>query len=131
MPQHEAFLNPKLSLDIQDRYIARSTVLHALPAQPHHFHSTFLSIGSGVQPCRSLITAESIREEHHVGMDLEDEHVDSTMATELLEACRIQRRCSARSAAYCGPVAYYSSPYLFRGPCLTFPTMNTDTPLSR
>lgn len=88
MPQHEAFLNPKLSLDIQDRYIARSTVLHALPAQPHHFHSTFLSIGSGVQPYRSLITAESIREEHHVGMDLEDEHVDSTMATELLEACR-------------------------------------------
>ena len=111
MPQHDAFLHPKLSLDTQDRYIARSSILRALTSQLPHFHGTFLDIGCGVQPYRPLITAGPSRVERYLGMDLEgnptsgylrvrpdlfwdglhmpleDASVDSAMATEVLEHC--------------------------------------------
>jgi SAM-dependent methyltransferase len=111
MAQHDAFLHPKLTRDTQDRYFVRSSILRALTSQLPHFQGTFLDIGCGVQPYRSLITAAPSRVEHYLGMDLEgnptagylkvqperfwnglhipmeDASVDSAMATEVLEHC--------------------------------------------
>ncbi len=111
MVDHNAFLDPQLTRKTQDLFIVRKSILHALTSQLPHFHGTFLDIGCGVQPYRSLITAAPSRVERYVGMDfdanpvagyqqvrpdlfwnglhipLEDGSVDSTMATEVLEHC--------------------------------------------
>lgn len=111
MADHDAFLNLQLTRKTQDLYIVRSSILRALTSQLSHFHGTFLDIGCGVQPYRSLITAAPSRVDRYVGMDfdanpmagylqvrpdlawdglyipLEDASVDSTMATEVLEHC--------------------------------------------
>ena len=107
----DAFLAPKLTLYQQDRFNARSSILLALTSQLPHFHGTFLDIGCGSQPYRSLITAPHSSVEQYIGMDLEgnplsgyhqlrpdifwnglhilmeDASVDSAMATEVLEHC--------------------------------------------
>jgi len=111
MVDNDAFLAPKLTLYQQDRFTPRSGILRALNSQLPHFHGTFLDIGCGSQPYRSLITAPPARVEQYVGMDLEgnpvsgylhvrpdlfwnglhipleDASVDSAMATEVLEHC--------------------------------------------
>ncbi len=111
MPQPDAFLDMPLSRDSQDLYIVRTSIYNALVSQLPNFHGTFLDVGCGVQPYRSLITSAPSCVEHYVGMDLqgnptatylkvkpdlfwdgsviplEANSVDSCMATEVLEHC--------------------------------------------
>jgi SAM-dependent methyltransferase len=105
------FLDLPLNADTQDLYLVRTSIRQALRSQLDRFHGTFLDIGCGVQPYRSMITAPPSRVERYVGMDLENNAVkgytqvapdilwngrtipleagtvDSAMATEVLEHC--------------------------------------------
>ncbi len=107
----DPFLKPVLQVDTQDRYLVRSSILAALKAQVHRFHGTFLDVGCGIQPYRSLITSAPGKVQRYIGMDLADNmvsgyravppdlqwngvqiplpdaSVDSAMATEVLEHC--------------------------------------------
>lgn len=111
MATYNSFLNMPLTGDSQALYTVRTSILRAISGQLSNFHGTFLDIGCGVQPYRSLITAAPTRVERYVGMDLkgnpvssymkvqpdlfwdgssipmEAASVDSAMATEVLEHC--------------------------------------------
>lgn len=111
MAAHDPYLDLPLTRDTQDLYITRTNIRQALRAHLPHFHGTFLDIGCGHQPYRSLITAPPARVARYIGMDLgsvglstyartapdlewdgrtiplADTSVDSAMATEVLEHC--------------------------------------------
>ncbi len=111
MDRNAAFLDLPLGRDTQDLYLVRTSIRQALRSQLPRFHGTFLDVGCGVQPYRSLIMAAPARVERYVGMDLAhngvkgyravepdvlwdgrtiplpDASVDSAMATEVLEHC--------------------------------------------
>jgi SAM-dependent methyltransferase len=107
----DPYLNLPLTADTQDLYLVRTSIRQALRSQLPNFRGTFLDIGCGIQPYRSLITAAPARVEKYVGMDLQGNavegylkvrpdvfwdglhmpldtaSVDSAMATEVLEHC--------------------------------------------
>jgi SAM-dependent methyltransferase len=111
MSAPDPFLELPLNRDTQDLYGVRTAIRQALRTQLPRFHGTFLDIGCGVQPYRSLITAPPARVQKYLGMDLEhnavqgyrqvvpelfwdgrsiplpDASVDCGMATEVLEHC--------------------------------------------
>lgn len=110
MASLDPFLKPALTRGTQDRYLVRSAILAALKGQLNCFSGTFLDVGCGIQPYRSVIMGAG-KVQRYIGMDLADnmvsgyravppdlqwngaviplEHdsVDSAMATEVLEHC--------------------------------------------
>jgi SAM-dependent methyltransferase len=102
----DPFLAPEPSLDRLHDYRLRSDILRALKAQLHNFSGTFLDVGCGRMPYKSLIIARPSRVERYIGADLEGyprgnpdlkfngselplatASIDSAMATEVLEHC--------------------------------------------
>lgn len=107
----DPYLSLPLNADTQDLYLVRTSIRQALRSQLPRFRGTFLDIGCGVQPYRSLITAAPAQVQRYIGMDLQgnpvsayanvqpdlfwdgvhipmdNASVDSAMATEVLEHC--------------------------------------------
>lgn len=106
MPTHHDFLNPQCRPAVLRTYVVRSALLRALREALPRFHGVFLDVGSGFTPYKPLLTAPPSRVEKYIGLDLvgniyqkpdvewdgrtipmEDNSVDSAMATEVFEHC--------------------------------------------
>ncbi|MBP7408375.1 MAG: class I SAM-dependent methyltransferase [Flavobacteriales bacterium] len=109
--QRKQFIGMPFTTDTQDLYHVRTSIQTALTNVLPKLQGTFLDVGCGIQPYRSLIMAPPSRVEHYVGMDfkvgddakyqaakpdifwdgvtipLADASVDCAMATEVLEHC--------------------------------------------
>ncbi len=101
------FLNIKLNAETIDVYMPRTAILGAVKKSLHIFKGTLLDVGCGQMPYREIILQENISVQKYIGLDLassaihntsiadlhwdaktiplENESVDSAMATEVLE----------------------------------------------
>jgi len=103
---YDAFLAPKAVLDRLHDYRLRGDILRFITEQLHNFSGTFLDVGCGRMPYKSLILSPPSQVKRYVGADVEgnphgqpdliidgqhiplaDASVDSAMATEVLEHC--------------------------------------------
>jgi SAM-dependent methyltransferase len=103
---YDAFLAPKATLDRLHDYRLRRDILRSITDQLPNFFGTFLDVGCGRMPYKSLILSPPSQVKRYVGADvegnphghpdlifdgqhipLEDASVDSAMATEVLEHC--------------------------------------------
>lgn len=129
------FLNPELSIGNLDRHYIRTAILSALKSALPHFHGTFLDIGCGVMPYRSILTAPPSKIEKYLGMDIESEiyraevdirwngehiplendSIDSAMATEVLEHCPnpVQVLREVKRVLRPGGVFFFTVPFLW------------------
>ncbi len=106
MSDTDPFLNPQPAPDRLFDYRIRRDIRDALLAQLPLFHGTLLDVGCGRMPYRPLVTNPPSRVERYVGLDVEgsidarrditfdgrnipldDNSVDTAMATEVLEHC--------------------------------------------
>lgn len=105
MHNSDNFLNPKCSARTLDFFGDRRHLLDALSKQLGNFYGTFLDIGCGGMPYKSIVLALPSRVEKYVGLDLDngygtpdiiwdgkkiplaDSSVDCAMATEVFEHC--------------------------------------------
>ena len=102
----DSFLAPEPLLDRLHDYRLRADILRALKAELHNFYGSFLDVGCGRMPYRSLILERPSRVERYIGADLggsahgnpdlrfdgrelplKSASIDSAMATEVLEHC--------------------------------------------
>lgn len=103
------FTDPGLTLDTQDLYPVRSSILKAVNGVKPRFHGSLLDIGCGVMPYRELLLQQPSGISRYIGMDLggqgiykqvppdlewdgrtaplPDASVDHAMAIEVLEHC--------------------------------------------
>jgi SAM-dependent methyltransferase len=101
------FLNIKLNSETIDVFMPRTAILDALKKSLHIFNGTLLDVGCGQMPYREIILKENSLVQKYIGLDLasssihntdiadlhwdaktiplENECVDSAMATEVLE----------------------------------------------
>jgi SAM-dependent methyltransferase len=106
MSEYHEFLNPTCKIRTLSICVIRGAILRALRANLGCFHGTVLDIGCGHMPYKPLLLAPPARGEKYIGMDLgldlfakpdllwdgrhiplEDNSVDSALATEVLEHC--------------------------------------------
>jgi SAM-dependent methyltransferase len=102
----DPFLSPEPSLDRLHDYQLRGDILRALKAELPNFFGTFLDVGCGRMPYKSLIMRQPSRVERYIGADVEGSpyekpdlifdgreiplescSIDCAMATEVLEHC--------------------------------------------
>lgn len=96
-----------LSPNTMDIYLAEQRIISALTENLPLFSGVFLDVGCGFKPYKRMLTGEGSRIEHYIGLDIEtethqgdldlrwdgrtipldDDSVDSAMATEVLEHC--------------------------------------------
>ena len=102
------FVNPALSIDNMDIYVARTAILKALKENIKYFKGHLLDVGCGQMPYRELIMEEAVLLDKYTGLDLEkssiysykvdlvwngksiplgDSSVDTVMLTEVMEHC--------------------------------------------
>ena len=106
MSNDPLFLNPQPSPDRLFDYRLRRDIRDALTEQLPNFGGTLLDVGCGRMPYQSLLTSSPSRVERYVGLDiegslhgpnglvfdgrtipLENQSVDTALATEVLEHC--------------------------------------------
>jgi SAM-dependent methyltransferase len=102
----DVFLAPKAVLDRLHDYRLRGDILRSITEQLHNLSGTFLDVGCGRMPYKSLILSPPSQVKKYVGADIEsnphgrpdlifdglriplgDASVDCAMATEVLEHC--------------------------------------------
>jgi SAM-dependent methyltransferase len=103
---HHDFLNPLCLPTTLDLYVVRRSILNALRSELPNLTGTVLDIGCGYMPYRSLVLTAPSRADNYIGLDLknnsylkpdlewdgatiplDDNAVESALATELFEHC--------------------------------------------
>ncbi|MFP4157541.1 MAG: glycosyltransferase [Opitutales bacterium] len=102
-----AFTAPSLHPNNADLYWRRQSILNAIRSAAPLLSGTFLDVGCGIMPYKKMLTGAGSRIERYIGLDietetdpaevdlrwdgrtipLEDDSIDSAMATEVLEHC--------------------------------------------
>lgn len=102
-----AFTAPAMSPNNADLYWQRQSILEAIHSTKPLFNGVFLDVGCGIMPYKTILTDQGSRIERYIGLDIEtetyqadvdlrwdghtipmeDDSVDSAMATEVLEHC--------------------------------------------
>lgn len=130
----DPFLAPEPLLDCLHDYRLRADILRALKTELPNFFGTFLDVGCGRMPYKSLIINGPSRVEQYIGADvegslhgtpdlifdgrelpLESSSIDSAMATEVLEHCAEPGRILAEINRVLKPGGFffYTVPFLW------------------
>lgn len=136
---HHDFLNPLLSVQTLDIYLMRQSILKALEQQLSNFEGTILDVGSGDMPYKSLLLMPPSRAKKYIALDinngtyqkpdmlwdgmimpLEDNSVESTLATEVLEHCPEPERLlqEVRRVLKPGGFFFFTVPFLWPLHCV-------------
>lgn len=100
------FLNPTITLNNLDSYIARKSILNSINLVIPEFSGTVLDVGCGYMPYKPIIQSSKTKVEKYIGLDLEeniyqkpdltwdgtripldDGSIDCVTATEVFEHC--------------------------------------------
>ncbi len=105
--QHAEFLDPKLSVETLDVFVARESILRAISDAASDLKGVMLDVGCGACPYKPFYLSRATRVSHYLGLDLYngqyqskpdlyrdgrrvpllDDSVDCAVATEVLEHC--------------------------------------------
>lgn len=131
------FLNIQLTEEAMSTYVVRRTLLQAIKDHLHIFKGEMLDVGCGIMPYRELILENNPAVKKYIGLDLasssihntdiadlhwdaktiplEDNSVDSAMATEVLEHSFYPDQTLAEIYRVLKPggTFYYSVPFLW------------------